>query len=88
MTERRYALEFSAVAEKALRRLPRDVATRISKAADSLTIEPRPHGCKKLAGSDSEYRVRVGDYRIIYSVQDDKLIVLVIDLGHRKDIYR
>jgi mRNA interferase RelE/StbE len=89
MTERkRYALELSSSAEKALERLPKNVVVRIDKAINSLADDPRPRGYKKLVGTENDYRIRVGDYRIIYSIEDDKLIVLVVDVGHRKDIYR
>jgi mRNA interferase RelE/StbE len=89
MAERpRYTVELSTTALKALKRVPNEVATRLLGAANALSLDPRPRGCVKLEGANSEYRIRVGDYRLIYSVWDDKLIVLVIDLGHRKDIYR
>jgi len=55
---------------------------------DALAINPRPKGVKKLTGLDSLYRIRTGDYRIVYQVRDDRLIVLVVRIGHRKDVYR
>lgn len=55
---------------------------------ESLAVNPRPHGTKKLVGLDQLFRVRVGDYRIVYQIQDDKLVVLVVGIGHRKDVYR
>jgi mRNA interferase RelE/StbE len=88
MSERRYVLEFLPRAEKALRRLPKGAATRISRAIESLAIEPRPHGCKNLEAYENQYRIRVGNYRIVYQVEDRRLVVLIIDLGDRKDIYR
>lgn len=87
MTERRrYAIEISDDAEKALERLPKKVVALLDKKISSLADVPRPRGCEKL--DDKDYRVRVGEYRIIYSVEDDRLVVLVIDVGPRKDIYR
>jgi len=53
-----------------------------------LETQPRPSGCRKLSGSDDIFRLRLGDYRIIYRVEDEKLVVLVIEIGHRRDIYR
>jgi mRNA interferase RelE/StbE len=83
-----YRVELSATARRALKGLPKEVVIRLLNAVKNLSLTPRPRGCIKLEGTENEYRVRVGDYRIIYSVWDDKLVILVIDLGHRKDIYR
>ena len=55
---------------------------------DALAANPRPKGVKKLSGPDDLYRIRVGDYRIVYQIHDDRLIVLVVRIGHRKDVYR
>jgi mRNA interferase RelE/StbE len=60
--------------------------TRIVKRLQELANDPRPNGYKKLKGRGG-YRIRIGDYRIIYEIEDNKLVVLVIDIGHRKDIY-
>jgi mRNA interferase RelE/StbE len=62
--------------------------TRIVSAIQSLADEPRPQGVEKLSGADALYRVRVGDYRIIYEIRDDQLVVTVIKVGHRRDVYR
>ncbi len=89
MTDRKhYTLELSSAAQKALERLPKNVVIRLDKAINSLALDQRPRGYKKLAGTDNDYRIRVGDYRIIYSIEDDRLVVLVVDVGHRKNIYR
>lgn len=53
-----------------------------------MEINPRPPGARKLAGEDSFYRVREGDYRIVYAIEDDRLIILVLRIGHRSDVYR
>ncbi len=68
----------------------RDEALRLrfEKAIDALAHTPRPSGCTKLAGKTGRYRIRVGDYRIIYEIRDQVLLVLVLDAGHRSDIYR
>ena len=61
---------------------------RLRAAIDGLAENARPAGCVKLAGAPDVYRIRVGDYRIIYQVKDAALIVLVLSIGHRRDIYR
>ncbi len=76
-------------AEKFLTTL-RDVALygRLRAAIDALAEDARPSGCVKLAGAPDLYRIRVGDYRIVYQVQDTEQIVLVLSIGHRREIYR
>jgi mRNA interferase RelE/StbE len=69
--------------EKVLRRLPNNIVPRIDRAIQALSTDPRPTGCKKLAGHDNLYRVRVGDWRISYAVEDDRLIVLVLEVAPR-----
>jgi mRNA interferase RelE/StbE len=61
---------------------------RLRSAIDGLEQEARPAGCVKLAGSPDLYRIRVGDYRIVYQVQDTQLVVLVLSIGHRREVYR
>ncbi len=61
---------------------------RIVAAIRSLADDPRPPGCEKLAGEGDRYRIRVGRYRVIYSVGDGELLVVVVRIGHRKDVYR
>jgi Cytotoxic translational repressor of toxin-antitoxin stability system len=74
--------------QKQLDNLPEDIRQRITAKIFSLTIEPRPVGVKKLKGFDNEYRVRVGDYRVRYEVNDKILTVLVLHCKHRRNIYR
>jgi mRNA interferase RelE/StbE len=74
--------------QKVFRRLPRDLLQRIRVAIRGLAEEPRPPGCKKLQGYDNLYRIRVGDWRISYAVEDDRLIVLVLEVAPRGDAYR
>ena len=74
-------------ADKAIARLPKNTRARIADRLDDLSANPRPPGSVKLTGQDA-YRIRVGDYRIIYTIHDDRLIVLVIDVGHRREVYR
>lgn len=61
---------------------------RIASAIDTLADDPTPYGCKKLVGSEHTYRIRVGDYRIVYEIQSAKLVVSVIRVRHRRDVYR
>ena len=61
---------------------------RIVAGIRSLADDPRPSGCEKLAGQDDRYRIRVGRYRIIYEIGDTQLVVFVVKVGHRKDVYR
>ncbi|MEH2289417.1 type II toxin-antitoxin system RelE family toxin [Nostoc sp.] len=83
-----YEVKFSRDAKKQFRKLPIDVQQRIQTKINDLAIEPRPNGVKKLQGDDNSYRVRVGDYQVVYEVDDDVLIVTVIKLGHRSEIYK
>lgn len=83
-----YSIEFKKSAKKALLNLPKPVIQSISRLIDSLSETPYPDGCKKLSGMANTYRVREGDYRVIYSVFNTQLIVQIVKIGHRKDIYR
>lgn len=85
--KKEYQITFDRRAEKALESLPPSERKRIQKAVDGLALDPRPRGAIKMSG-ESSWRVRVGDYRIIYDIQDQQLIVLVIKIGHRREIYR
>ena len=86
--ERRYRIEFAKPAVKQFQDLPRDAQERIAPHINALAETPRPRGVKKLKGQDDQYRIRVGDYRVIYTIQDERLIVLVIRIADRKDAYR
>ena len=81
-----YSLSFSASAVKKLEKINEPYYSKIKNAILDLTVDPRPPGCKKLKGRDG-YRIRVGSFRVIYDVFDTELIVDVITLGHRKEIY-
>lgn len=89
MTDRRrYRVEMERSVERNFRRLPRDLVARLLKAIRSLEENPRPPGCRKLTEHNDTYRIRVGDWRIIYRIRDDRLIVLVIEVGPRGGVYR
>jgi mRNA interferase RelE/StbE len=82
-----YVVEILRVAERQLARIDRQDCSRIVSAVRALANNPRPRGSKKLSGRPA-WRIRVGEYRIIYEIHDDRLTVLVVAVGHRKDIYR
>lgn len=88
MPKPRYSITYKPSAAKVLRKLDRQYQRTIITAIDTLAHQLRPDGVKKLQGGEGEYRLRVGSYRVIYDINDSELIVLVLHLGHRKDIYR
>ncbi len=75
-------------AEREMRALSRALFNRIARAISALGSEPRPPGCRKLTGSDRDWRVRIGDYRVVYEIDDTKRVVRVFRVRHRKDAYR
>ena len=83
-----YRIEFSPKADRQFKKLPRAIQLRLGPKIDSLAENPRPVGVKKLQGKDDFYRIRAGDYRIIYKIQDEILTVLVLTIGHRAAVYR
>jgi mRNA interferase RelE/StbE len=84
-----YTVKIGRAAEKFLRGLTdKKLYQRLREGIDGLEAEPRPLGSVKLKGADELYRVRVGDYRIVYQIRDRELIVLVVQVGHRREIYR
>ena len=83
-----YHVEIKPTAQKTLAKIPQSQRERISKRIDRLADNPRPSGLKKLAGESILYRIRVGEYRIVYEIHDDVLVVLVVRIGTRADVYR
>ena len=71
-----------------LKRLSKDLRTKISSAIDALAGDPRPQGYEKLEGSSDVYRIRCGDYRVIYRISDDVLLVLVLRARHRREVHK
>ncbi len=69
-------------------KLSQQLLDRIQTKIDDLAIEPRPNGVKKLKGEENSYRIRVGDYRVIYDIFDDVLLVSVVSVGHRSEVYK
>ena len=88
MSRRRYDVQLSSSAARAFRKFDPDVQRRLARQIDSLALNPRPPGVTKLAGEADLYRVRTGDYRIIYTIRDRVLMVLVLAISHRRDVYR
>jgi mRNA interferase RelE/StbE len=74
--------------QKILRKLPVDLCGRLLSTLHGLEDEPYPTGVKKLSGYDKYYRIRVGDWRIIYTVEEDRLIILVLEIGSRGGVYK
>lgn len=83
-----YSIQFRPHAERDLRKLAQPIQRRIAAAIDALAKNPRPPGAEKLSGGAEYYRIRVGDYRILYEIEDAVLVILVIRIGHRRDVYR
>lgn len=83
-----YEIEISRTAERQLKKLPEDDQLRVVRAVLALAEEPRPRGSRKLSGYDDVFRIRVGLCRVLYSVFENRLVVLILKIGHRKDVYR
>lgn len=83
-----YTITFARSARKELERLDKKLGLRILDKIEALSAAPRPPGCKKLQGEESLWRIRIGDYRVIYSVDDKQKIVDVSAVRHRREIYR
>ncbi len=84
----KYSILYKRSAADELLLLPASNAHKVKSAIDNLAVNPRPQGCIKLSGLINEYRIRVGNYRIIYAIADNVIIVTVIRIAHRKDAYR
>jgi mRNA interferase RelE/StbE len=81
-----YKIEIKKSAAKEISKLPKVAIKRIVNKIQTLSDDPRPDGCKKLSG-DEKYRIRIGVYRVLYSIMDEKLVIFIVKVGHRKDIY-
>jgi mRNA interferase RelE/StbE len=82
-----YEILLKPAAQRQLKKLPGAVQRELVALIERLSQDPRPPGCKKLKGRQSQYRVRLGDYRVIYSIEEMALVVRIIKVGHRRDIY-
>lgn len=83
-----YQIELTRSVRQSLKSLPRSILKRIDAKILSLAENPRPQDAKMLRGKQGLFRVRVGNYRIVYRVEDDRFIVLVVRIGHRREVYR
>lgn len=84
----KYKVAFKRSAAKALKSIPRSDQRRIAAKIDSLADNPPDPNTTKMKGNNPFHKVRIGDYRIVYEIQDDILLILIVKIGHRKDIYR
>jgi mRNA interferase RelE/StbE len=83
-----YKITIKTVAQKELEKIQKSFRERIINAIGNLAENPRPAGCKKLVNFDSHYRIRVADYRVIYKISDNELLIEVVKVANRKDVYR
>jgi mRNA interferase RelE/StbE len=83
-----YRVEFAPRAQRDFKALDGSIRARIARRIDSLAQNPYPQAIKKIEGEDDLYRLRVGEYRILYQVKGKVLLVLIVGIGHRRDIYR
>ena len=84
---RPYQIAFAPSAVKELARLPVKIRRRVVPRIEVLSEDPRPHGCEKLRGREDQYRIRIGVFRVVYAIEDKRLLVLVLRLADRKDVY-
>ena len=82
-----YKILIKPSAVKELKKIPKNELSKITEKINLLSNDPRPSGCEKLAAQNA-YRIRQGSYRIVYTIEDDQLVILVIKIGHRRDVYR
>ena len=83
-----YKIIITKSIQKQLDNLPSNIQDRVYEKISQLAEEPRPDGVAKLKGYDNEYRIRIGDYRLVYEIQYEKLIVLILQCKHRRDVYK
>jgi mRNA interferase RelE/StbE len=83
-----YRVELRPAALRDLKRLSREMQARIRPVLEQLAGDPRPPGVKKLAAQEDRYRIRVGDHRIVYEIQDEVLVIVVFRIAHRREVYR
>ena len=84
----KYNIEVVRSAEKSLCKLPKADLVRVVAAIKALADNPFPHGCKKLSGEENSYRIRVGSYRVVYEVYHNLVLIKILKIGNRKDVYR
>jgi len=82
-----YDVEIVKSAIKELSKIPLKEAIRITEKINELKLNPRPQSCVKLSGSKDEYRIRIGNYRVLYTIEDTLILVRIFKIGHRKNVY-
>jgi mRNA interferase RelE/StbE len=82
-----YEIVIQDTANKVLRKLDKPVRERVAAAIEALADDPRPAGIKAIVGESGAFRIRVGDYRVLYEIEDDRLVVMVVKIGHRSTVY-
>ena len=88
MSDLTYTIELQTKAMRQLKSLEKQTRERIVRAVDKLAKNPRASNCKPLEGFTGIRRLRIGDYRVIYQIRDSELVILVVEVGHRKEVYR
>jgi mRNA interferase RelE/StbE len=83
-----HTVQLAPAAKRQLRKLDRSIQERVVRRLEKLEKDPRPPGVEKMEGDESTYRIRMGEYRILYEIRDKVLVVLVLKVGHRREIYR
>ena len=83
----KYSIKISKNAITDLKKIPKIYQKKIDQKILTLADEPRPEGVKKLKGTNDLYRIRISDYRIIYKIRDNELLILIVKIGHRKNVY-
>lgn len=82
-----YRIEFTTAAARQSKKLPLAARNRVLDAIAALAVDPRPRGSRKLTGEEVAWRIRVGDYRVIYEINDSVLVVTVVRTAHRREVY-
>ena len=88
MTSNRYTVRFASTATRDFRRLPVQIQDRVRFAIRRLAVNPRPPGVRKISGNLGDYRIRVGQYRVLYDINDVEILVYIVRIGHRREVYR
>ena len=83
-----YEIEILPAARRQIKKLPSPAQAQILDRIEDLRFDPRPSGVAKLAGEEGLYRVRSGDYRILYTIDDDQVVIFIVRVGHRREVYR
>lgn len=83
-----YEVHIAPTAQRQYRKLPAEVRQSVAKALAALSEEPRPSGVVKLRGSSNRWRIRIGDYRVIYRIEDEIVLVTILIIAHRREVYR